>query len=64
MHFNAVAMECDQHDPTKNVQKIAILEANGFKCKMVLRNCMCKNVKFNGHSKPEDSLKERRKESN
>ena len=43
VHFNAVAMECDEHDISKNSRKTDILEANGFKCTLVERNCMCKH---------------------
>jgi hypothetical protein len=43
VRINAVAMECDMHDTTKNDRKTSILEANGFKCHLIERNCMCKN---------------------
>jgi FkbM family methyltransferase len=43
VHFDAVAMECDEHDVSKNQRKTDILERNGFKCTLVERNCMCKH---------------------
>ena len=46
VHFSAVAMECDEHDISKNERKTNILEANGFKCTLVERNCMCQNKDF------------------
>jgi hypothetical protein len=46
VHFNVVAMECDDHDISKNQRKTDILEANGFKCTLVERNCMCRHKTF------------------
>ena len=46
VHINAVAMECDAHDLVKNRRKTDILEANGFQCTLVERNCMCKHNSF------------------
>jgi FkbM family methyltransferase len=46
IHINAIAMECDRHDPTKNERKTAILEKNNFVCHLIERNCMCKNKNF------------------
>lgn len=46
VRINAVAMECDMHDVTKNERKTSILEANGFKCQLIERNCMCKNNNY------------------
>ena len=46
IHFNAVAMECDQHDYEKNQRKMAILENNNFKCYTIERNCMCRHKEF------------------
>lgn len=46
VRFNAVAMECDEHDIVKNSRKTDILEANGFKCFLVERNCMCRHKDF------------------
>jgi hypothetical protein len=43
VHFDAVAMECDEHDVAKNQRKTDILERNNFKCMLVERNCMCKH---------------------
>ena len=43
VRFNAVAMECDEHDISKNERKTSILERNGFQCTLVERNCMCKH---------------------
>lgn len=44
--INVIAMECDEHDLNKNKRKTDIIEANGFKCTLVDRNCMCKNNNF------------------
>lgn len=55
VHFNAVAMECDDHDISKNKRKTDILEANGFKCTLVERNCMCKHRDFKPSSAAEKS---------
>ena len=52
IHFNAVAMECDEHDETKNKRKMNILENNGFECRMVERNCMCKHKDFVASAAP------------
>jgi FkbM family methyltransferase len=52
VRFNAVAMECDEHDITKNERKTNILEANGFKCELVERNCMCKNLLYTSSKAP------------
>lgn len=52
VQINAVAMECDQHDISKNQRKTDILEANGFKCDLVERNCMCKHNKYEPHTSP------------
>ena len=46
VHFNAVAMECDDHDVSKNERKTSILERNGFICQLVERNCMCRHRDF------------------
>lgn len=46
VHINAVAMECDDHDLSKNERKTNILEQNNFKCELVDRNCMCRNKDF------------------
>lgn len=46
VHINAVAMECDEHDISKNERKTSILEANNFQCTLVERNCMCQNKKY------------------
>lgn len=50
VHFNAVAMECDEHDISKNERKTSILEKNGFKCTLVERNCMCKHQDYSASS--------------
>ena len=55
VHINSVAMECDEHDLQKNARKTDILEANGFKCQLVERNCMCKNKDFRARSAPKRS---------
>lgn len=50
--INAVAMECDEHDISKNKRKTDIVEANGFKCTLVERNCMCINNSYKPHRAP------------
>jgi FkbM family methyltransferase len=55
LHINAVAMECDQHDIAKNSRKTDILEANGFKCHLIERNCMCKHNDYTPRSAPKKS---------
>jgi len=50
VRFNAVAMECDEHDISKNERKTSILERNGFKCTLVERNCMCKHTEYQASS--------------
>ena len=55
VHFNAVAMECDDHDISKNKRKTDILEANGFKCTLIERNCMCKHNSYIGSATAEKS---------
>ena len=44
--FDAVAMECDEHDVQKNERKTSILESHGFKCQLIERNCMCKHERY------------------
>lgn len=56
IHFNAVAMECDEHDTSKNDRKTKILESNGFKCTLIERNCMCKHNDFVPKSAPTKSM--------
>jgi FkbM family methyltransferase len=46
VHISTVAMECDAHDLEKNRRKTDILEANGFRCELVERNCMCAHKDF------------------
>lgn len=55
VRVNVVAMECDEHDPSKNARKTDILEANGFKCELVERNCMCRHKLFTPRSAPQKS---------
>ena len=55
VHFNVVAMECDDHDISKNQRKTDILEANGFKCTLIERNCMCRHKNFQASAAPEKS---------
>jgi hypothetical protein len=55
VHFNVVAMECDEHDVSKNQRKTDILESNGFKCTLVERNCMCRHNSFQPSAAPEKS---------
>eukprot|EP01038_Epipyxis_sp_PR26KG_P008297 gene8297-11228_t len=59
VHFNAVAMECDEHDLSKNERKTSILERNGFQCQLIERNCMCKHKDYTASTSP--SLSELRK---
>lgn len=46
VRFNAVAMECDEHDVDKNNRKMGILERNNFDCSVIERNCMCRHRDF------------------
>jgi hypothetical protein len=57
VRINAVAMECDMHDPTKDERKTKILEQNGFKCELIERNCMCKNNLYTPSEAKEKSIK-------
>lgn len=52
VRFNAIAMECDEHDIAKNKRKTDIIEANGFTCHLIERNCMCKNNNYKPSSAP------------
>lgn len=52
VRINAVAMECDEHDTTKNERKTSILERNGFICELIERNCMCRNKDYKISSAP------------
>lgn len=54
--FNAIAMECDEHDVEKNRRKTDIIEAAGFKCALIERNCMCKNDKYTPSASTSKSL--------
>ena len=56
VRFNAVAMECDEHDHEKNFRKTSILERNGFKCELIERNCMCKHKEYQPRSAPTKSM--------
>jgi len=56
VRINAVAMECDEHDIVKNSRKTDILEANGFKCQLVERNCMCRNKLYTASAAPQKTL--------
>jgi len=56
VRFNAIAMECDEHDIEKNKRKTDIIERNGFKCQLIERNCMCKNDLFVASAAPVKSL--------
>lgn len=53
VRFNVVAMECDEHDNAKNERKTSILEANGFQCILVERNCMCKHKEYKPYTATE-----------
>lgn len=53
VHMNSIAMECDEHDITKNKRKTDIIEANNFKCTLVERNCMCIHNDYKPSSAPE-----------
>lgn len=55
VNINAIAMECDEHDLEKNKRKTDIIESNGFRCQLVERNCMCRNLKYSPSSAPEKS---------
>ncbi len=52
VQINSVAMECDEHDASKNERKTSILERNGFKCFLIERNCMCKHNNYKASSAP------------
>lgn len=52
VNINAIAMECDEHDVSKNQRKTQIIENNGFTCHLIERNCMCKNNKYTPSSAP------------
>jgi hypothetical protein len=52
-------MECDEHDVEKNDRKMKILEANGFSCGVVDRNCMCKHKDFIASASPTKSMLKR-----
>jgi hypothetical protein len=56
VHFNAVAMECDEHDIEKNSRKTSILEANGFECSLIERNCMCRHKSYTPRAAPAKSI--------
>ena len=56
VHMNAIAMECDQHDVSKNERKTNIIESNGFKCHLVERNCMCINKGYKPSTAPSLSV--------
>ena len=55
VRVNVVAMECDEHDVGKNARKTDILEAKGFACTLVERNCMCRHKQFSPRAAPEKS---------
>ena len=55
VRINVVAMECDEHDISKNKRKTDILENNGFKCELIERNCMCRHRLFTPRAAPEKS---------
>jgi FkbM family methyltransferase len=46
VRFNFICMECDATDPSKNKNKVAIIEKNNFTCKLLERNCLCKNNEY------------------
>jgi hypothetical protein len=52
VHINTIAMECDDHDVSKNKRKTDIIEANNFKCHLIERNCMCKHNDYVASSAP------------
>lgn len=56
VQINAIAMECDEHNIEKNKRKTDIIEANGFKCQLVERNCMCRNLNYNPSAAPVKSM--------
>jgi hypothetical protein len=55
LDVSAVVMECDRHDEEKDRRKRDILEANGFECQEVERNCFCKHVSFTPSAMPAES---------
>ena len=52
VHINAIAMECDEHDISKNSRKTDIIERNNFKCELIERNCMCKHNDYKPSTAP------------
>jgi len=43
VRFNSIVMECDEYDHVKNSRKMDFVRANGFDCRLIYRNCICKN---------------------
>lgn len=55
LDISTVVMECDHHDEEKDQKKRDILEANGFECQEVERNCFCKHVSFTPSTMPAEN---------
>ena len=58
IRVSTIVVECDQHDPAKNKQKVDILSKNGFHCDQILRNCFCAHKTFVPSKAPADKLTE------
>ena len=56
LDVSTVVMECDHHDEAKDQKKRDILEANGFECQEVERNCFCKHVSFTPSAMPAENM--------
>mmetsp|Transcript_10777 Transcript_10777/g.17692 ORF Transcript_10777/g.17692 Transcript_10777/m.17692 type:complete len:143 (+) Transcript_10777:186-614(+) len=53
--ISAIVIECDNSNESKDAEKIAILNSNGFSCTKVLRNHFCKHESFVPSAAPESS---------
>lgn len=52
VRINAISMECDDTDVSKNNRKLNILKEQGFDCLVLPHNCYCKHKQFTPVSKP------------
>lgn len=50
VRFNSIVMECDEYDNVKNNRKMDFVRAKGFDCRLMYRNCICKNNLFSTSS--------------
>jgi len=52
VHFSVIMMECEEWvDKGRNKRKMDILEKHGYECRLILRNCVCKNKRFKPSSR-------------